>query len=458
MLNPIAILIIGVALLIAMIIVLRLNAFIALITTAIIVSLLSPGDFAEKVGRVGQAFGLVAANIAIVIALAAVIGKCLMDSGAADQIVRSFLKVLGEKRAPTALMLSGFVLSIPVFFDTVFYLLVPLARSLWRRTRKNYVLYVTAIVAGAAITHTLVPPTPGPLFMASELNIDVGLMMILGLLIGLPTAALGVLVCKLINRRMDLPMRPYAGQAEPEPVDEDQLPPFWISFAPIILPVILISMNTVTKALGAGKPMAQIAAVLGNRDMALLLSAALAMFVLVHYRKLSFKELAKRTETALMSGGIIILITAAGGAFGAMLRQAGIKDWLEPLLGDQGQSVGTVMLLMAFAVAVVMKFAQGSGTVSMITTVSMFVGMEVSSEMLGCNLVYLAMAIGSGSLVGDWMNNSGFWIFARMSVLTETETLKSWTILTAMLGLIGLGFTLVLANLMPMVEQAVAAQ
>lgn len=450
MLNPILILIIGIALLIAMIIILRLNAFVALITTAIIISLLSPGDFADKVTRVGQAFGSVVGGIGIVIALAAIIGKCLMDSGAADRIVRSFLKLLGEKRAPTALMLSGFVLSIPVFFDTVFYLLVPLARSLWRRTRRNYILYLTAIVAGAGITHTLVPPTPGPLFMASELKIDVGLMMMIGLLIGLPTAALGVLVCKIINRCVDIPMRPYAGQAEPEPLEDDQLPPFWISIAPIALPVILISMNTIAKALNVGGVMAQITAVLGHRDMALLLSAVLAMFVLVYYRKLSFKELAKRTETALMSGGIIILITAAGGAFGAMLREAGIKDWLQTIIGDQGQTVGLVMLLMAFAVAVVMKFAQGSGTVSMITTVTMFAAMGVTQKMLGCHLVYLAMAIGSGSLVGDWMNNSGFWIFARMSVLTETETLKSWTILTAALGLIGLGFTLLLAFIMPM--------
>jgi GntP family gluconate:H+ symporter len=450
MLNPILILIIGVALLIAMIIVLRLNAFVALITTAIIISLLAPGDFADKVGRVGASFGKVVGGIGIVIALAAIIGKCLMDSGAADRIVRSFLKVLGEKRAPTALMLSGFVLSIPVFFDTVFYLLVPLARSLWRRTKKNYLLYLTAIVAGSAITHTLVPPTPGPLFMASELKIDVGLMMLMGLLIGLPTAALGIVVCKIINRRMEIPMRPYAGQAESEPLEDDQLPPFWISFAPIALPVILISMNTIAKALNVSGVMAHITAVLGHRDMALLLSAALAMFVLVHYRKLSFKELAKRTETALMSGGIIILITAAGGAFGAMLREAGIKDWLETQLGGQGQTIGLVILLMAFAVAVVMKFAQGSGTVSMITTVTMFAAMDITPKMLGCNLVYLAMAIGSGSLVGDWMNNSGFWIFARMSVLTETETLKSWTILTAALGFIGLVFTLLLAFVMPM--------
>jgi GntP family gluconate:H+ symporter len=449
--NPLVILLIGVVVIIGMVIILRVNAFIALITSAMVVSLLSPGEWADKITRAAEAFGTVTGKIGIVIALAAVIGKCLMDSGAADRIVRSFLKALGEKRSSWALMGSGFVLSVPVFFDTVFYLLVPLARSLWRRTRKNYLLYVMAIVAGAGVTHTLIPPTPGPLFMASELNIDLGLMIGVGFLIGLPTAALGLVVCKLINRRMEIQMRPYAGQVEPEPLDDDQLPKFWISFAPIILPVILISMKTVTNALVEGTLMAQIAAVLGNPNLALLLSAALAMFVLVRKRKLSFKELAARTETALMSGGVIILITAAGGAFGAMLGKTGIEDWLKNLLGGQDQTLGLVMLLIAFGVAVVMKFAQGSGTVSMMTTASMFAAMGVSSKMLGCNPVYLAMAIGSGSLVGDWMNNSGFWIFARMSVLTETETLKSWTILTAALGLIGLGFTLLLAYLLPMV-------
>ena len=449
--TPIVILIIGVALLIVMMLVLRLNAFVALITAAMVISLLSPGDFADKIGRVGKAFGGVAGGIGIVIAMAAIIGKCMMDSGAADRIVRSSLKLLGEKRAPTALMLSGFALSIPVFFDTVFYLLVPLARSLWSRTRKNYVLYLTAIVAGAAITHTLVPPTPGPLLVANELKVNIGLMMMLGLLVGLPTAALGVLVCKIINWRMDIPMRPYAGEAEPEVLDDDQLPGFWISFAPIAVPIILISLDTIVDALEVGGVTAQIAGVVGHRDSALLLAAAVAMFVLVRQRKLSFKELASRSETALMSAGMIILITAAGGAFGAMLREAGIKDVLGELVGAQG---GLVILLTAAAVAAVMKFAQGSGTVAMITTVGIFAAMDISPEILGRNPVYLAMAIGSGSLVGDWMNNSGFWIFARMGGLTEIETLKSWTILTAALGVIGLGFTLLLAHLMPMMPAA----
>lgn len=449
--NPVVTLIIGVALLIAMIIVLRVHAFIALIIAAIIVSFLAPGDLEGKVSRVAEAFGSVVGKIGIVIALAAVIGKCLMDSGAADRIVRTFLKALGEKRASMALMGSGFVLSVPVFFDTVFYLLVPLARSLWRRTQKNYVLYLTAIVAGAGITHTLVPPTPGPLFMANCFGVDLGVMIGMGILVGLPTAALGLLVCKLVNRFVDIPMRPYVSEVEPEPLDDDKLPGFWISFAPIILPVILISMNTVTGALDMGGPVANITAVLGNPNLALLFSAAIAMFVLVRSRGLSLKELSGKMDTALMSGGIIILITAGGGAFGTMLRVAGVQDVVQGFVDTEGRDLGLVILLLAFAVSSVIKFSQGSGTVAMITTSSIFAGMGISEEMLGCHLVYLAMAIGGGSLVGDWMNNSGFWIFARMGGLTEIETLKSWTILTAALGIITLAFTLLFASVFPLV-------
>ncbi len=138
--SPLLILGIGIVVVIGLIIVLRVHAFIALITAAMIVSLLAPGEFADKINRVAAAFGNTVGGIGIVIALAAIIGKCLMDSGAADRIVRSFLKLLGEKNASWALMGSGFVLSIPVFFDTVFYLLVPLARSLHKRTQKNYML------------------------------------------------------------------------------------------------------------------------------------------------------------------------------------------------------------------------------------------------------------------------------------------------------------------------------
>jgi len=465
MINPVIILLIGVAALLIMIIVLRQNAFIALIATAIIVSLLSPGNLAEKVSRVAGAFGTAMGKIGIVIALASVMGKCLMDSGSADRIIRSFIKVLGQKKAAWALMGSGFILSIPAFFDTVFYLLVPLARSMWRQTRKNYMLYILAIVAGAGVTHTLVPPTPGPLYMANELKIDLGLMIWMGILIGLPTSVLGMFVCKVINRYRDLPMRPYSGEPEPEPLADEHLPPLWLAVLPVILPVILISMNSIAEAFvktsavsgrgagsgerGAGK-VAAVTAVLGDPNMALLISAVISMYVLASKRKLSLKELGDTVHKSLMVGGSMILITASGGAFGAMLRLSGIEGTIKGWVGSGGHGIGLTILLMGFAVASMMKFAQGSGTISMMTTSSMFAALGLTKDILGFNPVYLAMAIGSGSLVGDWMNNGGFWVFARMSVLTETECLKSWTILTAALGIIGLGITLVLAYLMPM--------
>jgi GntP family gluconate:H+ symporter len=618
--NPVVILVIGVVTVIGMIIVLRVNAFIALITAAILVSLLSPGAWAGKIERVAEAFGTTTYNIGIVIAMAAVIGKCLMDSGAADRIVRSFLKLLGEKRAATALMGSGFVLAMPVFFDTVFYLLVPLARSLWKRTRRNYVLYITAIACGGAITHTLVPPTPGPLVMASTLDIDVGVMIMVGTLIGLPTALVGLLVCRAMNRLMSISMRPYGGEPEPEPLEDSQLPGLVISLAPVLLPVLLISASTVTdtiaeaehtrlleagevldwpgfsaqlstagtdketepvrrvmellpadlrrdvvgirhtdapepalsarvkthtqalvrqrnfygdkaflgvalakqaqnllergvsklpkpeidrfrrvyrdkafagtatsapaqklldRALGQLSPqeiqrlnwlmleaafpgqvkqttwrhVANLAATFGNANLALLLSAAIAMVVLLRKRRLTLGQLAKTTETALMSGGVIILITAGGGAFGAMLRQCGVKESIENFVRTDAQSAGQMtlaMLLLGYAIATVMKIAQGSGTVSMITTSAIMASMGVTSGMLGCHPVYLACAIGAGSLTGSWMNDSGFWIYARMSVLTEVEALKSWTILLAILGVTALGFTLLAVQIYPM--------
>ncbi|MFN9911262.1 MAG: GntP family permease, partial [Pirellulaceae bacterium] len=136
--------------------------------------------------RVASDFGKSCGGIGIVIAMATIIGKCMLDSGAADRVVKAFSNVLGEKRAPQSLLGSAFLLGIPVFFDTVFYLLVPLARSFYRHSQKNYVCYLLAIAAGGAVTHTLVPPTPGPLFVAANLNVNLGLMIVVGILVGLP--------------------------------------------------------------------------------------------------------------------------------------------------------------------------------------------------------------------------------------------------------------------------------
>jgi GntP family gluconate:H+ symporter len=190
--------------------------------------------------------------------------------------------------------------------------------------------------------------------------------------------------------------------------------------------------------------------VLGNPNMALLFSAAIALYMVMRYRGHSLSKLAEDAEHALMSAGVVILITAAGGSFGAMLREAGIQRSVEAMVGQAGSTTGVVVLVSAFAVAMLIKFAQGSGTVSMITTSSMFAAMGFTAGTLDFHPVYLACAIGSGSLVGDWMNNSGFWVFAKMSVLTTQETLKTWTILTTALGCTGIVVTVIASLILPL--------
>jgi gluconate:H+ symporter, GntP family len=455
---------VGIVTVLGLIIVAKTNAFLALITAAILVSLLAPGDVAIKITRVAEAFGRSAGSIGIVIALAAVIGKCMLDSGAADRIVRAFVRLFGERQASVALVGSGFVLAVPVFFDTVFYLLVPLARSLHRRTGKAYLQYILAIAAGGAITHTLVPPTPGPLTMASNLKFDVGLMILVGLMVAAPAAIAGLVFAFVADRLMPTPMRQIGSEPEPEPLSDHELPPLWESLLPVILPVILISGNTIVQAILAGykappgsETVIEIPAwlamangtmsILGNANMALLLSTVIALATVYRQRDLSLKELGIVMETSLMSGGVIILITAAGGAFGAMLGEAKVGDAIRLAFADKAAS-GLGLILLGFGVAALFKVAQGSSTVAMITTSGMLAPV-VAAGQAGFHPVYLATAIGAGSLVGSWMNDSGFWIFAKMGGLTEIEALKSWTILLLVLAFVSLAMTCLLVTVWP---------
>jgi H+/gluconate symporter-like permease len=220
------------------------------------------------------------------------------------------------------------------------------------------------------------------------------------------------------------------------------------------LPVVLISSNTVLKQLSANaaagswlKVAYDISEILGNANFALLLSAVIAIMTLVKQRGLSRSALAHAVEVSLMSGGVIILITAGGGAFGAMLKAAEVRPAIESVFSRFGAS-GLMMLVLGFSLAAVLKIAQGSSTVAMITGSSMLAAI-VTTGSLEFHPVYLATAIGSGSLVGSWMNDSGFWIVAKMSGLTEVEALKSWTIALLVLAFTGLVMTIVLATVMP---------
>src|SRR6184192_1311358 len=455
--HPLLILLVGMATILGGILGLRLNAFLALVTPAIVVSLPPPGDPAVKIARLGEASGRTAGTIGIVIALAAIAGQAMLGSGAADRIVRAFIALLGEQRSATALCATGYVLSIPVFFDTVFYLLVPLARSGYARTNRHYLKYLLAIAAGAGATHTLVPPTPGPLAVAGTLGVDLGTMVLVGLVVALPAAAAGLLFAGWVDRRM--PVVPHASAAAP-PATEP-LPGLVASLLPIVLPVLLISSSTVVQSMTARpgghfalwSALAPYTAIVGNPNLAMLVAAAVAMWVYARQRGVSRAALAEMVDTSLMGAGFIILIIAASGAFGVALQATGIGPVIErAFVGNAAAGVGSglVFLFLGFGVASLIKIAQGSSTVAMITTAAMLAAMLPANGRLPFHAVYVATAIASGSLVGTWMNDSGFWLFSKMGGVSELETFKSWTPVLASVGITSMVTTVVLALLVPL--------
>ncbi|MGH9340812.1 MAG: GntP family permease [Acidobacteriota bacterium] len=472
--SPFLVLIAGILFIIVSIVFLKIHPFIALILAAILVGLISPVPLAGDgtVPGVGQAvqaveltaveFGSTAAAIGIVIALAAVIGQCLMDSGAADKITRRALAVFGEKRSPLALLSSGYILAIPVFFDTVFFLLIPLARALRVRTGKNYVHYVMAIGAGGVITHSLVPPTPGPLLMVAALpGLSLGTAIGLGFLLGIgPALVAGTFFASYINRKVNIPFREVAGSSQAELqaiVDrpEGHLPGFFFSILPVLLPVALITGDTILQSFQASSELAlspgllQASSFLGNKNVALFLGTFFAIGLLMRHKKLSLQQLQDRLEPAMLSAGIIILITSAGGAFGKMLARTGISEALQQTTGDFGGQ-GVFYILLAFGLASTMKIAQGSGTVAMITTSAMMAAILGQGTTLPFHIIYIFAAIAFGSLVVSWMNDSGFWVVGKMSGFTEKETLTVWTLLLAFIGICGLIEVLFLSWLFPL--------
>lgn len=423
---------------------------------------------------VGQSFGSLMGRIGLAIAFATIIGKALMDSGGADRIVRAFTRLFGEGYSAFALLVSGFVLGIPVFFDTVFFLLVPLAKALRLRTGKNYLLYVTAIGAGASITHSLVPPTPGPIAMAAALNVDLGLTIIVGILVGAPLSLCGFLYAGLANRLWPVPLR-QVGKVTLEELEQaahkpdSELPSLWASLTPIVLPVLLITSGTLFSTLVTYYPdwnvgfqagdvtvrLENVLDFLAEPTIALLLSAIAAMRLVARQNKLSARELGSFSSAALDEAGMILLITCAGGAFGSMLQRIGVGDALRLLTN----AYDVAPLFLAWSVAALFKIAQGSATVAMIATSEIMrdvvtknaadLGVDVA-DYLGFHPVYLVMMIGAGSKVGSWMNDSGFWVVCKMGGLTEGETFKSWTMCLVVMGVAGLPIIWTLTKLVPL--------
>ena len=446
---PFAVLIISIITVIFMISKLKIHAFIALMLSAMVAGLLSNhipvmenAHFLIRAVEVPMIeFGATAGKIAWVIATASIIGTAMLESGAAERMVNGIISLLGEKRAPLALLISGFILSIPIFFDTVFFLMIPLAIALYKKTGKDYLLYILAISGGALVTHCLVPPTPGPLIMAETMKIDLGVAIMGGLALGiLPT--IGVyFVARRVNKNYVLPLR-VANDTSNQAVT---MPGLIASILPVAVPLILISMNSIADIMMVNGTKPGWIAFIGNKNVAMTIGTAMACWVWARQKKYSGQQLWEACAKPLEIAGIIILITSAGGAFGAMLGHSGIGAAIKELT----QHVSVNYILLAWFIAAVMKIAQGSSTVAMITTSGILTALMASGAPLPYHPMYIFASIAFGSLCVPWMNDSGFWVVARMSGMTEREALKNFSVTVASIAFMGLLEVLVLSRVLP---------
>ncbi len=441
--GPMFALAVGVAFVVLSIAKWRIHPFFALMGAAIAVGLVTAlGGWSEltplqAVGNATAALGRSAGGIAVIIAMAAVIGECLTVSGGAERVVNALLKMWGEKRAGIALLLAGLVLAIPVFFDTVFLLLLPLARVLAVRTKKDYLFYVMALCAGGVIAHSTVPPTPGPLLVAEEL----GLSMAVAIGGGLACAALPAIGALAVSRWL-------AGRVlVPQPTEESHeaaaaelpLPGLFGSLLPVLLPLLMIGAASVYGLANGGEvPMGL--QFLGDKHVALGAGTIAALLLALRSARGKGETLNTMLGRPLELAGPIILITAAGGAFGAMLRDAGIGEAVTAMAA--GRQLNFVLL--GWLLAAVVRVAQGSATVAMITATGMLTA-AAGETGFGVNPLFVFLAIGYGSVVLSWANDSGFWLVSRMCGWDERTTLKSWTVVLSAVSIFGLVEVLLLS-------------
>ncbi|MDB5114872.1 MAG: GntP family permease [Mucilaginibacter sp.] len=478
--DPLFILFVGIVIVVVGIIGLKLHPFLALLLGALAVAMMTPGSVIEQYAiakgatakaahelshksigeRVAIEFGNTCGKIGIIIAMASIIGKCLLESGAAERIIRSVLRFTGIDKAPAAFLVSSFLIGIPVFFDTVLFLMVPLAKAMSMRIGKNYLLLVLCIMAGASMANSLVPPAPGPLFLVGEMHVPMGMMMIGGIVLGLINITAAYIFASWANKKWPIPLRDSidARLADIKLASEKEtanLPNIFFSLMPIVIPFLLICINTILTSIPAAQlktpyvflnELINAVKFIGDKNISLVIGGLVALLLLAIHKKSSKEEMSASMHTALMSGGSIILIIAAGGAFGGMLQQSGISVRIAELT----KNYQIALIPLAFIITAVVRTAQGSATVSLITASGILSGMASGSN-LGYHPLYLCLAIGCGAKLITWMNDSGFWLICKTSNLTEKEALKTVTPLLAVMGITGIIVIMIAARLLPLI-------
>lgn len=408
----------------------KLHPFLTLLLAGIVMGLLAGLNANDVLVKLTEGFGSTLKSIGIVIACGTVIGTFLEKSGGAVAMASGVLKLVGEKRSPLAMSITGYIVSIPVFCDSGFVILSALNRALSKKTGISLTVLAVALATGLYTTHVFVPPTPGPLAAAATIGADIGLIILLGLIVSVPTAGVGLLWAHFYGRRFKIIPKDM-----PDPVEnKTEAPPALFAYAPLIIPIILIALKSIAEypsaPFGDGF-IKSLFAFIGHPVMALIIGVFLAFGL---KREKSDRSYFDWVATGLQNAGVIILITGAGGAFGNVLRATGI-----------GESLGQTMaewqlgIFLPFIIAAVLKSAQGSSTVAIITTAALVSPLlEPMGFATPLAKALVVLAIGAGSMTVSHVNDSYFWVVSQFSDMDTATALRCHSLATLMQGITGI--------------------
>lgn len=407
--------VVSVAILLFLIIKMKVNPFIALLFSSIVTAFGVQMPMEEIPKIICAGFGGTLTGIGIVIGLGIIFGNLLHEAGATEAVAKGLLKMTGKKNAALAVTAAGFLISIPVFMDAAFVIMMPIVKYVAKETKKSIMVFVCALGVGTIVGHCLVIPTPGPLAVASNMNAGIGGFLLYALVAGICGITVGGWLYGM--RFNSYPV--YEGELEEAIEETKNLPGFGLAMATLLFPIILILLsNVVVSVFPKGDFLYELFAFIGEKDIALFLGCIVAFASLRKYYARSFNTM---VVEAADSAGLILLITGAGGAFGKVLSTSGIGDYLVTSMSDM--SISPIVL--GFLLSALLRASQGSATVALVTT-SSILGPAIAGT--GVSPVLVGLAICAGGIGFSLPNDSGFWVLSRFSGITVEETLQSWSV------------------------------
>lgn len=451
-----------VAIILLLILVIRFNvhAFLALLLASIAVGVGTGMPVKEIFTSIQEGMGSVLGFVAVIVGLGAIFGQLMEASGGAEVMAHRLLSWFGEKKSPWALTLTGFIISIPIFLDIGFIMLVTIVYALARKTGKSTLYYGIPLLAGLGVTHTFVPPTPGPVAVAEILNVPLGWVIFFGVVIGIPVAIVaGPLFGRFISKRIMAYPPPLEDVPNPEAPDSPvpvapgnggrRAPSFTVVITLILLPLLLIMGGTVADILAGDGAVNEdsfwVIAIqfAGHPFSALLLATLGAMYFFGSRMGYTSREVLEIANKSLAPAGLIILVTGAGGMFKEILIDSGVGTALAQTM----TSLNVPMIVLAYLLALIIRVTQGSATVAMITAAGMVAPALQLMSLPDMQNALVVLAIASGATTLSHVNDSGFWLVNRYLYLTEKETLKSWSMMETIISVCGFLLT-ILASLL----------